>query len=305
MAFTIATYNVKDLFDARDEASALHLNRKLDVLAGVIDTLDADVLALQEVSSEAVVDALRARLRPPAGSRGGYSTRIVGTADARGICCALLAREGVRSAEVHTAEQLDFPRFYETDPSPFGARIPLRRGIVRAEIDAGDLGVIQVLVLHLKSARPLPLRRANGEEVDPKTARERAEGELRTMAWRASEALFVRGLVDELCAKQPAHGPAGVVVTGDFNDVPGSTTLRIVSGDGETGLHSAIEDGNFSVIHKGAKHQIDHMLVSAGLHAKIRTARFFNEGLRDHSLLEDRDLPTPDSDHAPLVVRFG
>ena len=311
MGLTIATYNVKDLFDSVDEPSELHLDRKLDVLAGVIRTVDADVLALQEVSSEAVLDRLRERL-PHAGSQLRYDTRIVGSADARGIRCALLSRLPVRASKVHTAEKLDFPRFRETDPAPFGARIPLRRGIVHAEVDGGPFGTVHVLVLHFKSVRPVPLRAASGAPLEPETARERAEGELRTMVWRASEALFVRGIVDDLFAQHPGHS---IVVTGDFNDVPGSTTLRIVSGDGrasssddaEVTLHSAadaIETERFSVLHRGRHLEIDHMLTSAGLRARVASARFFNGDLRDHGLLAEGEVPTPDSDHAPLVVRF-
>ena len=298
MAITIATYNVKDLFDSVNESTETHLNRKLDTLAAVVSKVDADVLALQEVGSEAVLDRLRERLP------GMYDFRIVGTADARGIRCALLARLPVRGHQVHTAAQLDFPRFVETDPLPFGARIPLRRGVVHAEIDAGALGVVHALVLHFKSARPVPFRRADGMAVAPVTAREHVEGELRTLVWRASEALFVRGLVDDLAAKNPGHH---LLVTGDYNDVPASTTLRIVSGAEPNALHSAadaLEGDRFSVLHRGTRLEIDHMLLSTGLRARVTRARYVNDGLRDHSTLQDEDFPTPDSDHAPLVVRF-
>ncbi|WP_394847487.1 endonuclease/exonuclease/phosphatase family protein [Pendulispora brunnea] len=282
-----------------DEISKIHLNRKLDTLAAVVSKVDADVLALQEVGSESVLDRLRERLP------GMYGFRMVGTADARGIRCALLSRLPVRNYDVHATEQLDFPRFHEVDPAPFGARIPLRRGIVHAEVDAGALGVVHALVLHFKSARPVPFRRADGVAVEPVTAREQAEGELRTLVWRASEALFVRGLVDDVAAKNPGHH---LLVTGDFNDVPGSTTLRIVSGAEPNALRSAtadaLEGDRFSVLHRGDRAEIDHMLLSAGLRARMTRVRYFNEGLRDHSLLPVHEFPTPDSDHAPLVVRF-
>ncbi len=310
MSFSIATYNVKDLFEATDAAGAAHLDRKLEALAKTIDTLDADVIALQEVGSEAVLDALRARLL----HAGTYAFRAVGTADARGIRCALLSRAQVRSWRVHTAERLDFPRFVATDPAPFGARIPLRRGVVHAEIDAGDLGTVHVLVLHFKSGRPLPLRAADGTEMEPATARERAEGALRTLVWRASEALFVRGLIDDLFATRADN----VVVAGDYNDVPGSVALRVVAGEGETALFSAADAFSsevpspqpwlverFSVMHRGAKSEIDHVLMSSPLRARVQSTRFFNEGLRDHTQLDPGEPPPADSDHAPLVVRFA
>src|ERR1700759_5253538 len=130
MPLSLATYNVKDLFDATSREEEERLERKLDVLAAIIAKLDADVLALQEVSSEAVVRRLCEKL--PDG--GGYSAPMVGTADARGIRCAILARLPVKSWNLHTASHLEFPRFYQDDEPPFGARIPLRRGIVHAEL---------------------------------------------------------------------------------------------------------------------------------------------------------------------------
>jgi exonuclease III len=53
--------------------------------------------------------------------------------------------------------------------------------------------------------------------------------------------------------------------------------------------------------------QIDHVLVTAQLHAQILHARIYNEALREHEPLPDSgdETPTADSDHAPLVVRFG
>lgn len=301
MPLVLATFNVKDLFDAADSVSRAHLGAKLDWLAAKVRELDADVLALQEVGSVDVLRELCSRL--PDGGR--YGAPLHGTADARGIRCAILTRLPVLASKVHTSNQLEFPSFYVGDPSPFGARLPLRRGVLHAELDGGELGVVHALVMHFKSNRPVPLRTPSGAPVIPTSGRERTEGELRSLAWRSAEALFVRGIVDDLLKDNLERN---VVVMGDLNDAPQSTVVRIVCGDGPTALRPAAEqippDERFSHLHRGVRCQIDHLLLSSSLWARLRSARFLNVGLRDHSAIP-LDQPTADSDHAPLVVTLA
>lgn len=300
MPFTLATYNVLDLFDAPEVLTRAHLDAKLTHLASVLAQANADVVALQEVGSAQVVRELIARL-----PQLGYGEPVVGTADARGIRCAVVSRLPVLASRVHTAEALPFPIFVAGDPQPFGVRIPLRRGIVGARIDAGPLGPIDVLVAHFKSNRPLPLRDPGGE-VTPVTSRDFAEAQLRTLVWRGAEALFVRGLVDDLVAESPS---GHVLVAGDLNDHPDSTVLRVVTGGGPLALaHCADlipEEGRFSVLHRGERAQIDHVLATRPLRERLIEARFLNEGLRDHGPHDDDAPPAVDSDHAPLVVTFA
>jgi endonuclease/exonuclease/phosphatase family metal-dependent hydrolase len=299
--FVLATFNVKDLFDATDSVSRAQLDAKLDWLAAKVGQLDADVLALQEVGSGEVLRALCSRL--PDG--GHYGAPLLGTADARGIRCAILSRRPVIASRVHTSSQLEFPSFFVGDPSPFGARLPLRRGVLHAEIDGGELGPVHALVMHFKSNRPVPLRSPSGTPLMPTSARERTEGELRSLAWRAAEALFVRGIVDDLLKDNLERN---VAVMGDLNDAPQSTVVRIVCGDGPTALRPAAEQipagERFSHLHRGVPCQIDHLLLSSSLWARLQSARFLNHDLRDHSAIP-LDQPTADSDHAPLVVTLA
>jgi endonuclease/exonuclease/phosphatase family metal-dependent hydrolase len=303
MPLKLATFNVKDLFDAPpgDPLARARLDEKLVTLAAVVARADADVLALQEVGSAAVLRELCARLD----HGGGYGEPIVGTADARGIRCALLSRAPLLNATVHTADHLEFPGFVAGDPSPFGARIPLRRGIVHARVNGGALGAIDVLVAHFKSNRPVPLRDEAGEAMIPTTSRAFAEGHLRSMVWRAAEALFVRGLVDELHA---TDADRNVVVAGDLNDHAASLVVRIVTGGGPNALAACAElvpeARRFSILRHGAKQQIDHVLVTQGLRKHVQSASFLNEDLRDHGDFDDDAPPAADSDHAVLVVSF-
>jgi endonuclease/exonuclease/phosphatase family metal-dependent hydrolase len=297
VGLSLATFNVKDLLPPASDAARAALPAKLDWVARMLRTVDADVVGLQEVGSAELLAAVAERM--------GSSTtlhEVMGTTDARGIGCALLSRLPLIEARVHTAESLAFPVFVSGDAAPFGARIPLRRGIVHARIET-PVGPVDVLVAHFKSSRPVGVRDASNQEIPPRTAREAAEASLRSLVWRAAEALHVRGLVDEILAARPG---ARVAVVGDFNDVPDSAVLRCLRAEGAGALADCTTGVDparrFSCLHGDSRAQIDHVLASESLRALLVGARFFNDGLRVHDVA---DALAPDSDHAPLVVRFG
>lgn len=297
VGLSLATFNVKDLLPPASDAARAALPAKLDWVARMLRTVDADVVGLQEVGSEELLAALAERM-------GSAATlhRVMGTTDARGIGCALLSRLPLLEAHVHTAESLAFPVFVTGDAPPYGKRIPLRRGIVHARAETA-LGPVDVLVAHFKSSRPVGVRDASNREVPPRTAREAAEASLRSLVWRAAEALHVRGLVDEILAARPG---AKIAVVGDFNDVPESAVLRCLRAEG-TGVLADCSTGvdparRFSCFHGDSRVQIDHVLASESLRALQVGARFFNDALRVHGT---GDELAPDSDHAPLLVRFG
>jgi endonuclease/exonuclease/phosphatase family metal-dependent hydrolase len=298
---TLATFNVKDLFEVPPGASRAPLDAKLDNLGGILAQAEADVVALQEVGSLAVVRELAARVPSL-----GYAEPVMGTVDARGIGCAILARVPILDSCVHTAADLPFPAFFAGDAPPFAGRLPLRRGIVHVRVAAGDLGTVDVFSLHFKSNRGLPLRDSRGEEIPPATSREFAEAHLRSLVWRSAEALFVRGLVDGVLA---ADATRHVAVAGDFNDHPNSHVLRVVAGGGPLELSPCAsivpEKERFSILRHGAPQQIDHVLASPLLRERLVTARFLNGALRDHGDFREATEPLPDSDHAALVVSFS
>jgi endonuclease/exonuclease/phosphatase family metal-dependent hydrolase len=309
MPLTVATYNVKNLLDPGSQAAKDVLPAKLRNIASMLRACDADVVGLQEIGSE----ALLAQVLDHLDARGGYAI-VMGTADARGIACALLSRVRVRESRVHTAAALPFPRFRQDDPPPFGARIPLRRGVVHACVEASGLGPVHVLVGHFKSSRPVPARDAAGNALPPLAPRDRSEGYLRSLVWRASEALYVRGVVDDVLAREPG---AHVAAVGDFNDVATSPVLRALRGDGPGALldcTSGVDPSvRFSHYHDARPVQIDHVLATPDLFGRASQVRFLNDALRMHDPpppdgaagAAGQETPTADSDHAPLVVRFG
>src|SRR5580658_7284540 len=231
MPLSVATFNVKNLLPPASESERAVLPEKLAFIAAALAECDADVVGLEEVGSAELVGAAVERMRPSA----GYGEPWMGPADARGIRCALLSRLPVLAMRVHTASALPFPAFVAGDPSPFGARLPLRRGVVHARVEAPGLGAVDVMVVHFKSPRPVAERDASGdvpsaaslprapqpahrEGLAQASARSRAEGALRSLVWRAAEALHVRGLVDDVLAAAGVR--AHVAVVGDMNDAP-------------------------------------------------------------------------------------
>lgn len=306
MTFSLATYNVLDLFDPdpQDPRGAEATEEKIAYLARKLDAVSADVVGLQEIGSEALLLRLVARM-----TCGKY-TAVIGTPDARGIRCAVLTRLPVLASEVLTTDALRFPVFVEGDAPPFGARLPLRRGIVKVTVDAGG-EPITVFVVHFKSGRPAPLLDAAGAVVEPKTAADAMEGMVRSVVFRSAEALFVRRAVDAVCgaAASPEATPS-VAVVGDFNDVPSSIVFRTVRGAPPAELFDATRSIPFerrhSLMHFGKTRAIDHVLVSERLLARVTDARVLNEDLRDHDALRAAgETHFYDSDHSPVVVRFG
>jgi endonuclease/exonuclease/phosphatase family metal-dependent hydrolase len=311
MALSIATFNVKNLLEPRTPAAAAILPLKLDAIAAMLQRCDADVAGLQEIGSLALLSGVLERLD----ARAPY-VPIMGTVDARGIGCAVLSRVPVLASQVHTSEALPFPVFRDGDPPPFGARIPLRRGVVQVRVRAEGLGKVEVFVAHFKSGRAVGTRDVAGIERRPSTPRERSEADLRSQVWRASEALFVRGRVDDVLGREPG---AMVAVVGDLNDRVDSWAVRALRSDGTGEAEGALLDASTSVpsaarfthFHGGRRAQIDHVLVTAALKARIVDALVLNDSLREHEPLPEsgaeaeEEEPTADSDHAPLVVRFG
>ena len=160
-----------------------------------------------------------------------------------------------------------------------------------------------MLVVHFKSGRGVPLRTAAGEPIAPVVSRDYGEATVRALVFRAAEALFVRGAVDDLLADPKKK----VAVIGDFNDVIDSVPVRIVRGGGPMLLQSCAElvpkDKRFSVLHGGNRQAIDHVLVSTEMRNSLKNCSIANELLNDHDA-GYTDVPRADSDHALVVASF-
>lgn len=305
MTLRIATYNMLDFFEPAPELPATFLEEKVAFAANALRRADADVVALQEVGS----DALALRLARTELAALGYEHVVFAPPDRRGIRNAILSRLPVLETHVHAAASLGFPRFVETDPEPFGERIPLRRPLVQVRVSS-QLGPLDVITLHFKSKLGRAMQTEAGEELLDMTARGFAEAQLRSLVLRSAEALFVRGLIDGLLG----DGHDKLVVLGDFNDTIDSLPVQIVLGTGRDLDPSLVlspaaarvpEERRFSARHGSRAQLIDHILVSAGLAQHLEGCEIFNEALRDHGPYDPNAPPAVDSDHAVVLATFA
>ncbi|MBX3227369.1 MAG: endonuclease/exonuclease/phosphatase family protein [Labilithrix sp.] len=305
MALRIATFNLKDFFLPRNATEQAVGVQKIANVAASLRRANADVVALQEVGGAEILDRLVAEVKDLS-----YGPPVLGTEDKRGIRNAILSRLPVQWSQVHTAKSLPFPPLVEGDPDPYAGRIPLRRGIVHVRVDAGALGEVDVLTAHFKSNLPALLKGAAGKEVPDTNVHMAGQSAIRSLVQRAAEALFVRGLVDEVFAKSPDHA---ICVLGDLNDTPTSLPVRLVRGLDATHRHhlrAAGEDmpaeRRFSSFHGGAPILIDHILCSDRLHRALTSFEIHNEALRYHGPYVEGEVElTVDSDHALNVAEFA
>lgn len=295
VSLTVATFNVKDYFDSPRNAPVLA--EKAREIARHVTRAEADVVALQEVGSEALLAAMLAHV--PFGA--SYKV-FFGGADRRGIGNAILSRRPVVESEIHAAADVPFPVFRVGDPQPFAGRLPLRRPIVRVTIEALDAR-IHLFSTHWKSKLPKPEEDASGVDLRWEGGIGRAEADLRSLISRGAEALFARRLVERFAQL------GEVFVLGDLNDTIDSIPVRILRGEGQpSALFPASEkaplEKRVSTLHRSSPEQIDHVLATSAIHDRLSSVDFYAEALRDHPFGPDAE-PTIDSDHAMVVASYA
>ncbi|MBL8604030.1 MAG: endonuclease/exonuclease/phosphatase family protein [Myxococcales bacterium] len=333
MSFRVATFNCRDFFDdalpnvighldregfgiwAQRRARSLY-GRKLDAVAEVVSRSGADVIAFQEIEGARVLEDLRAQL-----PQAGFQPAVAGASDSRGIACGVLSKFPIVSVEVHGAGELAFPGFVDGDPRPFGGRLVSKRGVLEVTVGLPDGTNMVLLVVHLKSARPVRRVDLAGEPSDDPGHYAAAEGSARALVMRMAEALFLRSRVDALFARDSR---TQLAVLGDFNDTADSLVVRAVAGDladpprgrnSDLDAVTSLENGvlhhcsravppsvRHSIVHRGHPMLFDHVLVSRSLWRRFEGARILNEDLPDSAHEGREDVA---SDHAAVVASFS
>jgi endonuclease/exonuclease/phosphatase family metal-dependent hydrolase len=274
---SIATYNVANytLADRRlaDGGFRPEYPKPEDekaALRRVIAAMDADVIALQEMGGAGFLAELRRDLASE-GLVYPHGEAPAGPDEARGL--AVLSRVPLGRVVLH--DDLRAKR------RGAEAGEPVRRGLLQVEIPTTD-GVVTLFVVHLKS-------RLTATSEDPA-----AEDQ------RVAEAQAARDRVLELF---PEPATARFVIAGDFNDTPGSRTLRAVQARGKieiaTWLDAADERGQrwtHAYERIAVYSRFDHALVSEGLR------RGEPERARVRIIGEPWQAVKVASDHRPLVL---
>jgi len=267
--FTVATYNVKNLFDDYDDPyftdeqtrTVPKPMEEVRALASVIHSLDADVIALQEVESRGVLRKFKNGLLKTL----GYGTPVLYEGnDMRGIDVALLSRLPV--GPVTSYRHLQFPR-------ENGTITRFSRDLLRARVFPAEKVWFDLYVVHFKSG----WSKNDGQK-------------------RKAEARKVREILDEELVHDPAYR---FMVAGDFNDRRESEVVKIIEGEGEERLFCPTdelpEEDRITFILGSLRTQVDYLFCSPSMRI------LYVEG---SVTILDSDETAAASDHRPVAASF-
>jgi hypothetical protein len=301
-ALRLATYNVENLFDQKDDPAnpfdqdEMTDEARLQNLAKTIRELDADILCLEEVESKECLLWFRDNYLKGLGYEyaasedNGYN---------RGIEQSVLSRVPIEKAEVYTGADLVISdmearrnadaakRLGGTWAPPAKGAIPERfqRSPMRVDLKTKDGYPLTVFVVHFKAGRDFDHQ-------------------------RELEALQVEAWVEAELAKNP---DANIAVVGDYNGTPNDMNVKALRMS-DDGLVSAY-DWRFDPKAKAATYAthaseraIDFIVMSSGLAADCVDGSYFVLGtMQLHREADWRTAEKPKgyaSDHMPVSIEL-
>ncbi len=323
MRLRVATFNVENLDEPRK--GGVPLDERIHVLRPQLLALRADVLCLQEISAHAAHSrhgafrALRALERLIEGTPYATFARATsmsasgGPSDKHNL--VVLSRLPILAEHQHWHDLVDPPTVrLTTTPHPREEKVRWDRPVLEVHLGLPDGRPLVVFDAHFRA----PLAAAiEGQKLSPlawRTSEGWAEGYLLASIKRAGQALEVRRRIDHIL---DADGEARILVAGDLNADVTSSALRILRADvedtGNPALASrslvALEDRidesrRYTVLHRGRRLLLDHLLASASLARGYVDGMALNDGLLDEYELGVAQIEPVGSLHAPLVAEL-
>ena len=305
----------------QDAYTQAEFERKIDWLGGRIRTLNADVLAVQEVWDEQAFQSAigRSGLRydfvsVPGAENGGASHGAQGTPRV-----GLATRLRVESLQ----SIAEFPPALAVEVPGLGVHHRFERPPLLATLRMKHGQTVNVVTAHLKSKRPKFLLDALGQPLEDRDDRKVAAlASLRSLIMRGVEATALRCLVVDLLQRTDVP----LIVMGDFNDTPDSVTTQLICATTEVAydrsardvaLYNAYDvqgdaalkrDVAYSHIHQGMPAVLDQILVSeefvpnarsAASAGDVRRVDYFNDHLH-----EGRDRSRSDHGFVRALLRL-
>jgi endonuclease/exonuclease/phosphatase family metal-dependent hydrolase len=294
----IATYNVKNLYDAgtfideEEEApvqEAFFLQR-VNYFTEVFRPLDLDIICLQEVGGERGVQMI--------GDALGYNY-FFAKPNKRGIRMAVLYKTsltGVTCSSVSFGD-LSIPSIKEKGDTANLPLISQRRDVLVLDMDTFHGKKLRVVTFHLKSNLPMYLEGEDMEH-DPQANR---EAKFRCILYKMIELCNLRAYADTSLQEGRE-----VVFLGDLNEDRNSSSMSILKYTNDENMMLtdvlATFTGNATThIHRGNKLTFDTIFVSSQLQPLIKDVKVYNETLQDFSLLPLEEQVI-ESDHAMVTV---
>jgi endonuclease/exonuclease/phosphatase family metal-dependent hydrolase len=268
---TVATYNIEN-YGPADRVTEAGYRKEYPkpeaekrALRSVIRSLNADVLAVQEMGPRAYLEEFRRDLK----AEGiDYPHAILLEAADADRHVALLSKRPLKAVRTHT--DLEFPYFGKTEW--------VKRGLLEATI-ATEGGDVTIFVVHLKS-------RFTDRTDDPLSA-----------IRRGAEATVVR---DRVLTRFPETTISRFLVVGDCNDAKTGKALQHLMKRGKTVVTEMLpasdsrgENWTHAYRKEESYSRVDYILVSPGLRSAVLggTAKIYDGGgVREAS------------DHRPVVV---
>lgn len=328
--FKVMTWNVENLFRPEEVSESVTADAKtkykdkLETLAEVILKLEPDVLALQEVGSQAALEDLNALLKKR------YPHMQLSTfPDSRGIRVAFLSTLPFEDSEdISAFPEAGLPDVPGIDNKGNLTEVKsLGRGALRVLVKPKKNFSLHLITAHLKS-KLLSFPSASGNSrFEPKDENERARVAGIALLRRAAEAVALRVKANELLEKDSKNS---LILLGDMNDVTDAATTQILQGPGGseigTGGFNQADKGDdsrlfnlaslipierrYSRIYRGNKELIDHILVSQELlSGQPRKLPLVDTQVAAMPMVSITDNPEerrgkPGSDHSPVIATF-
>ncbi|MEM7314447.1 MAG: endonuclease/exonuclease/phosphatase family protein, partial [Planctomycetota bacterium] len=265
---TIASYNVRNLFDDlddpyhNDENTPAKPRDELKNLASTIRELNADVIALQEVESRGYLEKFGNSML---GDMGYMHIVHYEGNDGRGIDCSLLSRIPVGAVTSHR---------HRVFPATDGGVQRLNRDLLCIELMPENGSPFEIWNVHLKS-------NSGGKEVN--------------LPIRLGECREIHRILKKRLEEDPN---VALILCGDFNDTFDSPTLKTIIGDPPlltTFFESIPEAERVTYNKEPYRSMIDFMLCSPAM-----ASRYVDNSM----VIRPGTVENSGSDHNPVYARF-
>jgi endonuclease/exonuclease/phosphatase family metal-dependent hydrolase len=320
MRLRVATFNLENLDEPRK--GGVPLDERIAVLRPQLLALRADVLCLQEVSAHArhaglhplrALDRLVEGTPYAAFARASSHVASGGPSDKHNL--VVLSRLPIAATHQHFHDLVEPPILrLATAPRPRDEHVRWDRPVLEVHLALPDRRPLVVFDVHLRAPLAASIE---GQKLAPlvwRTSAGWAEGYTLAAIKRVGQALELRRHIDRLL---DADGDARILVAGDLNADVTDAAYRIlragVEDTGNPALASrslrALEDWiaeprRYTVLHRGRRLLLDHLLASPSLARGYVDAAILNDGLPDEYELEVAGIEPVGSLHAPLVAEL-
>lgn len=320
----IATFNVENLTDAADAKAPLAA--RVDILRPQFLRMAADIVCLQEVDARRLVSG-KPREFPALDTlletteyRGFHQASSVdkksrAPADKHNL--VVLSRWPIRNTTQYMNDLVPAPNYRivtAKPPTDTTAPIVWDRPILHVEVELPGGKALHVLNVHLRAPLAAYIEGQKSKPFVWNSAGGWAEGFFLASVKGSGQALEARLVIERIFDHDPA---ALIIAAGDFNAEEREAPMRILAGDvEETGNgslahrslalieHTLPDSRRYTIIHRGRRQMLDHLMASRAMMASYRSIEIHNEMLGDELVAYTLVDAAPDSYHAPVVATF-